>query len=111
MVSGLSPTASMAWHCAQCKRANLKPRRSAGDCARAESPAHNTIAPTRMTSLGSWGDVFRTINLALAGAAGSAANAESVVAFGQYFSQAGSDGFFASACSHRRLLPQTVHTR
>src|SRR6516165_135429 len=41
----------------------------------------------------------------------SAANAQSVVAFGQYFCQAGSDGFFASACSHRRLLPQTVHTR
>src|SRR5262249_53061042 len=59
MVSGLSPTASMAWHCAQCRRANLKPRRSAGDCARADSPAHNRIAPSDILSLGSGPNDFR----------------------------------------------------
>src|SRR5262245_29161029 len=61
MVSGLSPTASMAWHCAQCRRANLKPRRSAGRCARADSPAHNRIAPSAIMSLGSRPNDFRTI--------------------------------------------------
>jgi hypothetical protein len=31
MVSGLSLTLSMAWHCAQCTRTNVRPRCAAGD--------------------------------------------------------------------------------
>jgi hypothetical protein len=44
IVSGLSVTLSMAWHCAQCTRTKVRPRCAAGDCARADSPAHNKIA-------------------------------------------------------------------
>src|SRR5262245_46744938 len=47
MVSGLSPTLPMAWHCAQCTRTNVRPRCAPGDvCACADAPAVRTAAPS-----------------------------------------------------------------